>query len=98
MLLHAASGGRSVTPDPYDSEHKERRTRSNSDTFLPNVTAQVPFHRSDGFEGADQRLGILHEGVEDIPPLLFGSREGGSNDSEVRGAGVGAESSGDFLP
>src|SRR5258708_5963304 len=40
----------------------------------------------------------MHEGCEDIPFLLFGGRERRTDCGEVLGAGLGAESAGDFLP
>src|ERR1700730_16282863 len=61
------------------------------------VTAQVA-DISDGSEGEDQFFGLLHERAEDVPALLFGGREHRSDDHEVVGAGLGAESAGDFLP
>src|ERR1700730_8929767 len=53
---------------------------------------------SDGPEGEDQFFRLLHERFEDIPALLFGGREHGSDDHEVIGAVLGTESTGDFLP
>src|ERR1700738_3806052 len=53
---------------------------------------------SDGPEGEDQFFRLLHERFEDIPALLFGGREHGSDDHEVVGAVLGTESTGDFLP
>jgi hypothetical protein len=53
---------------------------------------------SDGPEGEDQFFRLLHERFEDIPALLFGGREHGSDGHEVVGAALGTESTGDFLP
>ena len=66
--------------------------------FWRNVTAQVAYGGSDGSEGLDELLGVLHEGMDDIPPLLFGSGEHGPDDSEILGAVLRAISAGDFLP
>src|SRR5207302_7327681 len=62
------------------------------------VTAQVAADISHGSEGENQFSGLLHERVEDVPALLFGGREHGSDDHEVVGVVLGTESAGDFLP
>ena len=54
------------------------------------VTAQVAL--LDGLEGEDQFFRPLHEGVEDVPALLSGCGENGSDDGEVVGTGLGHES------
>src|ERR1700704_5403476 len=61
------------------------------------VTAQVADYGSDGSEGEDQLFRLLPECREDIPTLLSGGREHGSDDREVVSAGLGTESAGDFL-
>src|SRR6202035_5706443 len=78
-------------------------TCSSTSAPSPHVTTSLRGNcpgwlASDGPEGEDQFFRLLHERFEDIPALLFGGREHGSDDHEVIGAVLGTESTGDFLP
>ena len=75
----------------------ERFRQLFDNAIVEMVTAQVACG-SDGSERQDQLFRPSHERAEDIPALLSGGREHGSDDHEVVGAGLSAESAGDFLP